>query len=57
MTYRELLEAIQVGEELQRALDHARSNPKRFKGTLEEQDEADALMRIADRALDEEISS
>jgi hypothetical protein len=55
MTYRQLLEAIKTARELEDALEMARSNPKRLYGTPEEQDNANALMRQAGNALDQEI--
>jgi hypothetical protein len=57
MTYRELLEAIGRAKELKAECDTACENPKRWKGTAEEQDDADALVRAADRALDGEIGT
>lgn len=55
MTYRQLLEAIQTANELQRACDLCRCDPKRHRGTPEEQDEADARFSSADAALDHNI--
>ena len=55
MTYRELLEAISTARELESALETARGDRRRFSGTPEQQDEADAFFRAADRALDEPI--
>lgn len=55
MTYRQLLEAIQTANELRDEINRVRRDVRRWKGTPEEQDQADAIFRAADRALDQEI--
>jgi hypothetical protein len=57
MTYRELAEAINVMNELQREVEKYRMDKRRWNGTCEEQDEANARFHTADAALDQEIDS
>ena len=54
MTYRQLLEAIKTANELQAEVDRVSLDRRRWNGTAEEQDDAEALFRAADNALDQE---
>lgn len=55
ITYRNLLDAIYRAEELQQVYEDAASNRARWKGMLEEQDRAEARLREADEALNNEV--
>jgi hypothetical protein len=55
ITYRKLLSAIQVANDLTRVYDLAAHDPIRWNGTAEEKDQADARIGRADDMLDKEI--
>lgn len=56
MTYRQLAEAINTMNELQHEVEKCRLDSRRWKGTPEEQDSANARFQQADSALDQEIA-
>jgi hypothetical protein len=55
MTYRELFAAIQEAFERSTKANIAAANLKRFTGSQEQRDEADAQFQAADNKLDEQI--
>lgn len=55
ITYRNLLGAIYRAKELQKVYEDAASNRARWEGTREEQDRAEARLREADEALNNEV--
>lgn len=55
MTYRQLLDAIRVAHKLEEDVDKAANNPKRWGGTAEQRDNAEAELNSANHALDEEV--
>lgn len=55
MTYRQLLEAVERAESLQATISRLANHPNRFKGTIEERDDAETSLANANRLFDKEI--
>ena len=55
ITYRNLLEAIERAHELHEVVDRAEMNPRCYKGTAQERDEAEAELWRANAAFSQEI--